>query len=194
MLAFVFAAWIATAWFIYLITVEQLVPQSVEEFITLAFTTPEGWAMIIAGNGIGFGFAVVALAISVVSFPMLVDRRVGWDVAMRTSVQFAQENPFTIGTWGLIIVGLLALGSIPLFAGLGIVLPVLDMQPGTCTPGRLNDDRLGSQYFAIAAAELPVTAAGDAANRSGRWRWPWTGTVCVSITYVSAAAMDDHHR
>jgi uncharacterized membrane protein len=124
-LAFVFIAWIATAWFIYSLTVGQLAPQSVEEFITLTFTTPEGWAMIIAGNGIGFGFAVVALAISVVSFPMLVDRRVGWADAMRTSIQVAQENPFTVGMWGLIVVGLLILGSIPLFAGLGIVLPVL---------------------------------------------------------------------
>ncbi|MGK2908694.1 MAG: DUF2189 domain-containing protein [Sphingobium sp.] len=124
-LAFIFIAWIATAWFIYSITVGQLVPQSVEEFIMLAFTTPEGWAMIIAGNGIGFGFAVVALGISVVSFPMLVDRPVGWDIALRTSVQVALENPFTVGMWGLIVVGLLILGSIPLFGGLGIVLPVL---------------------------------------------------------------------
>jgi len=41
------------------------------------FATPEGWTLIGLGSAIGFVFAVVALSISVVSFPLLLDRDVG---------------------------------------------------------------------------------------------------------------------
>ena len=40
-------------------------------------TTPPGWAMISIGIGVGFLFAIAALLISVISFPLLIDRDVG---------------------------------------------------------------------------------------------------------------------
>ncbi|HTH28563.1 MAG TPA: hypothetical protein VL918_08860, partial [Sphingobium sp.] len=69
--------------------------------------------------------AVLTLALSVVSFPMLVDRRVSWATAMRTSLRVTYENPITIAAWGLIVVGLLVLGALPALVGLAVVLPVL---------------------------------------------------------------------
>jgi Predicted integral membrane protein (DUF2189) len=41
------------------------------------FTTPSGWFLLVAGNGVGFVFAVVVLTISVISFPLLLDRDIG---------------------------------------------------------------------------------------------------------------------
>ena len=49
-------------------------PQSFTQFITTVFDTPQGWKLIGFGTGIGFVFAVLALSVSVVSFPMLLDR------------------------------------------------------------------------------------------------------------------------
>ena len=100
-------------------------PWTVSSFLRTLFTTAEGWTMIVAGNLAGLVFAVVTLAISVISFPMLVDRRVSWDVAARTSVRVAQKNPVTVAIWGLIVVALLVLGALPAFVGLTVVLPVL---------------------------------------------------------------------
>lgn len=101
-------------------------PASISAFLRDLFTTPEGWTMIVVGNLVGLVFAAVTLAISVVSFPMLIDRRrIGWEVALRTSVRLARKNPGTIALWGLIVVALLVLGSIPAFVGLAVVLPVL---------------------------------------------------------------------
>ena len=37
----------------------------------------EGWRLIILGNAVGFLFAVLVLTLSVVSFPLLLDRDVG---------------------------------------------------------------------------------------------------------------------
>jgi uncharacterized membrane protein len=124
-MAFLFAMWIVAAWYIYAVTLGPEAPQSVGSFLREVFSTSEGWTMIIVGNLVGLCFAILALAISVVSFPMLVDRPVGWKLAMMTSIRVAYENPFTIAVWGLIVVGLLVLGSLPALVGLAVVLPVL---------------------------------------------------------------------
>lgn len=101
-------------------------PASFSAFARDLFTTPQGWTMIVVGNLFGLVFAAVTLAISVVSFPMLIDRpRIGWDVALATSVRVTRKNPGTVALWGLIVVALLILGSIPAFVGLAVVLPVL---------------------------------------------------------------------
>jgi uncharacterized membrane protein len=69
--------------------------------------------------------AVVAGTISVVSFPMLLDRNVSLEIAVRTSARVVARNPLTMAVWGLIIAGSLVIGSIPLLLGLIFVMPVL---------------------------------------------------------------------
>jgi uncharacterized membrane protein len=75
--------------------------------------------------GVGFLFALLVLAISVVSFPLLLDRDVGLGTAVRTSVRAVVANPGPMAIWGLIVAGGLVIGSIPLFIGLVVVMPVL---------------------------------------------------------------------
>jgi uncharacterized membrane protein len=89
------------------------------------FTTGAGWAMIVLGVGVGFLFAVLVLTISVVSFPLLLDRDVGLLTAVATSVRAVMVNPGPMAAWGLIVAGGLVLGSIPALLGLIIVMPVL---------------------------------------------------------------------
>lgn len=121
----VFAAWLAAAWAIYAVTLGPAPPVSLTAFISDVFTTPAGWAMIVIGVGVGFLFAVLAFVISVVSFPLLLDRDVGLRAAVATSIHAVQSNPRTMTLWGLVVVGGLVLGSIPLLIGLAVVLPVL---------------------------------------------------------------------
>ena len=126
--AMLFLGWIGAAWFTYQWTVGQLGSEAVSSigaFLNAVFGTAEGWRMIIIGNLIGLCFAIVALAISVVSFPMIVDKKVNWGVAMRTSVRVAWNNPVTVAAWGLIVVALLVLGALPGLVGLAVVLPLL---------------------------------------------------------------------
>jgi len=89
------------------------------------FGTAAGWAMIVIGFGVGFLFAATVLAISVVSFPLLLDRAVGLPAAVVTSFHVVTANPGPIAVWGLIVAVSLALGSLPIFLGLVVVLPVL---------------------------------------------------------------------
>ena len=100
-------------------------PDSLSGFISDVLATPRGWALIILGHAIGFVFAAVVLSTTVVAFPLLLDRDVGAYEAIHTSVRAVLANPIPMAAWGLIVAVLLIVGSLPLFAGLAIVLPVL---------------------------------------------------------------------
>ncbi len=125
MLVAIFLVWIAVAQAIYVATFGYAPAASMPDFIRQVLTTPEGWTLTIVGNGIGFLFAVLVLTLSVVSFPLLLDRDVGVAVAILTSVRAVLANPFTMAVWGLIVAALLVIGSLPAFFGLAVVMPVL---------------------------------------------------------------------
>jgi uncharacterized membrane protein len=124
-LTVIFLFWMVTAYAIYDLTLGPLPPASTASFIHNVLMTGPGHELIEIGVGVGFLYAAVVLVISVVAFPLLLDRTVGVEVAVRTSVRAALTNPGPMALWGLIIAGGLVLGSIPLFVGLIIVLPVL---------------------------------------------------------------------
>jgi uncharacterized membrane protein len=117
--------WLIAAQWIYDITLGPGDPVSLSAFIRDVFATPAGWAMIVLGCGVGFGFALAVLVISSVAFPMMLDRNVTVDLAIRTSIRVAMVNKRAIALWGLIVAGLLVVGSIPALLGLIVVMPVL---------------------------------------------------------------------
>jgi uncharacterized membrane protein len=124
-LMIVFLIWLATAQWLYQSLFGSGSPESIGRFLSDILTTSEGWTLIIAGNGIGFLFAVLVLTISVVSFPLLLDRDVGAMVAIHTSVRAVLRNPLMMAAWGLFVAVTLVIGSLPFFIGLAVVLPVL---------------------------------------------------------------------
>jgi len=125
LLILIFLAWVGTAWAIYMRTLGPAMPSSIATFLHDVFRTPEGQTLIIVGMGTGFLFALLAMTISLVSFPLLLDRDTGLDTAIRTSAHAIVENPLPIAVWGMIVAGALLLGSIPLFVGLAVVVPIL---------------------------------------------------------------------
>jgi uncharacterized membrane protein len=120
-----FGVWIATADAIYIAIFGNAPAASIPDFATRILTTPQGWSLIIIGCGVGFLFAVVALCISVVAFPLMLDRHATAIDAIRTSLRAVMQNPLPMAAWGLIVAALLVVGSLPFFVGLCVVLPVL---------------------------------------------------------------------
>ena len=120
-----FGVWIATAQAIYVATFGYTPASDMPDFITRVLTTPQGWMLIVVGCGVGFLFALVALCISVVSFPLMLDRHANTADAMVTSIRVVTANPVPIAAWGLIVAALLVAGSLPLFLGLAVVVPLL---------------------------------------------------------------------
>jgi uncharacterized membrane protein len=125
LLLVIFAVWLATAHAIYVSIFGNAPASVIPDFVTRVLTTPEGWSLIVIGCGVGFLFATVALCISIVSFPLMLDRHAGMIDAMLTSLRVVAKNPVAVAAWGLIVAVLLVLGSLPFFLGLTIVMPLL---------------------------------------------------------------------
>ena len=125
LLLVLFGVWIGVANAIYVEIFGHAPAASIPDFATRVLTTPDGWLLVIVGCGVGFLFAVVALCVSVVSFPLMLDRHATAIDAIRTSLRAVMMNPIAMAGWGLIVAALLVIGSIPLFVGLAVVLPVL---------------------------------------------------------------------
>ena len=124
-LMLIYFAWLWAAWAIYDNIFDGVIPESVADFTSLILNTPAGLKLMIVGSGAGFAFAALVFTLSVISFPMLLDRDVSIMTAVQTSVRAVLVNPIIMAVWGLIIAGAMLLGSVPFFVGLAFVLPVL---------------------------------------------------------------------
>jgi uncharacterized membrane protein len=168
-----FAVWIGVAQTIYWLYFGYFVPESIGDFIRQVLNTPEGWRMILVGNAVGFLFALVAFAISVVAFPLLIDRRISAAEAAATSVRAVLHNPVTMLLWGVIVAVALFLGSLPFFVGLAVVVPVLGHATWHLYRKAVVDDR-PAREIQQAAPEAPRYAADFPSVLLTRWRRPRT--------------------
>lgn len=95
------------------------------ELVQALFTTPAGYGFLILGHIIGAGFALLVFSLSVVSFPLMVDRGTDFITALITSIRSVKANPQVMLPWGAFIAVLLLFGFVTFFLGLIIVLPIL---------------------------------------------------------------------
>lgn len=121
----IFMAWLVIAMGLYWALYGTQKQDSIVAFAEEVLTTERGWVLILLGNLVGFAFSLIALAVSAVSIPMLVDRDVDALTAIETSLALVRSNPQTMLLWGFIVAGLLVLGMLPLFVGLALVMPIL---------------------------------------------------------------------
>jgi uncharacterized membrane protein len=100
-------------------------PFSLNAFLHDVVFTGAGQTMIVVGIGTGFFFALLAMMISVVSFPLLIDRDVGLDTAIKTSFRAVIDNPGPMALWGAVVAACLTAGMALAFVGLMVAVPVL---------------------------------------------------------------------
>lgn len=125
MLLTLFVAWLLVADRLYVSLFGPEQPQSFSSFFQQVLGTRAGWTLIVVGHIIGFCFAVVVLATTVVAFPLLLDRDVGAVSAVETSLRATIANPVPVAFWGFIVAVCMMIGSIPVFAGLAVMMPIL---------------------------------------------------------------------
>jgi uncharacterized membrane protein len=173
----IFAIWIAVAQAIYIANFGYEPAASIPDFLDQVFTTRAGRMLIIVGNLVGFLFALAVLTMSVISFPLLLDRDVGAVEAVLTSVRVVATNPLMMAIWGLIVACLLVIGSLPLFFGLAVVVPVLGhstwhlyrkvVEPGPTSRQELPRPLRSRRY----AAQFPAALfTGEHANPADDYR------------------------
>ncbi|WP_438748132.1 DUF2189 domain-containing protein [Pararhizobium sp. O133] len=125
MLLAMFVAWLLVAQSLYAQLFGDVPPASMSAFFNQVVGTEQGWNLILVGNAIGLVFAIIVLSSVVVAFPLLLDRDVGAVAAIDTSIRATLANPVPVAVWGLIVAGGLVLGSIPVFVGLAVIMPIL---------------------------------------------------------------------
>lgn len=125
MLLVVFITWLLVAQTLYTQAFGDMPPASLSAFMHDILATESGFWLLLVGNLTGLFFAIVVLCTTVIAFPLLLDRDVGAYEAIHASVRAVAANPVEMAAWGVIVAVLLALGSLPVFAGLIVVLPIL---------------------------------------------------------------------
>lgn len=86
---------------------------------------PENIAFLITYTAVGGIFAGLIFVTSVISIPMIMDRRVDAVSAGLTSIRACLQNPGVMLWWGALITGLIVLAILPWFLGLLVIGPVL---------------------------------------------------------------------
>lgn len=120
-----YVSWLGLAQMLFFGTFGENYQNSTAAFLAEVFTTRHGWALIGYGNLLGFLFAYAAMAISVVSFPLALDKPVTTATAVKVSIIAFIGNFKVLVVWGLIVVLLLVLGTALFFVGLAFILPIL---------------------------------------------------------------------
>ncbi len=125
MLAILFVGWLMTAVALYGVFLGSEVPGTAAELFRQVFMTASGWQLLLSGTIVGFLYSVVVFVATVVSLPMMIDRRVTLARAVGTSLRAVQRNIKPMAVWYLMVAGLMVLGAVPLLIGLGVVAPIL---------------------------------------------------------------------
>jgi len=120
-----YVAWLYMAEMIFFGLFAENTPSTISAFVSELFSSRRGGALIVYGNFVGFLFACTAMAISVVAFPLALDKPVTSVTAMRVSVRAFIDNLAVLCVWGLIVVALLAVGAAFFLVGLAVALPIL---------------------------------------------------------------------
>ncbi|HYX47472.1 MAG TPA: DUF2189 domain-containing protein [Sphingomicrobium sp.] len=86
---------------------------------------PKNLDFILAWTALGGVFATIIFSVTVVSIPMILDRRTDAITAGLTSIRLVLDQPAVLLPWAAIIAILVVLAMLPGFAGLFVVGPVL---------------------------------------------------------------------
>jgi len=124
MLLAVFTLWLTAAQALYESLFGPSTPQTLGGLMNQILTEPGGMTLLITGTMLGALFAIFTLCTTVIAFPLLLDRDVGAFVAVETSFRAVMHNPVPMLAWGIIVGAGLFLGSLPLFVGLAVVIPI----------------------------------------------------------------------
>ena len=121
-----FGLWLAAAYQIGLATLGPETPPTLRMFMDQVFRSEASGALILGGVGVGFLFAALAFAISVVSVPLLLDRPdANVITVIATSIVAVRKNPATLGFWAVLIAGFAGAGLVTLYLGLIVTLPLI---------------------------------------------------------------------
>lgn len=122
---FVFIVWMYQVRVLFILCLGLKGFATFADFLHVLTSTSAGWLFLVLVHLDGLVFALLTFSLTVVSFPLLLEREHDFVTAMITSTKAVTTNPKTMISWGLIVAVMLLLAALPAFLGLIVVLPVL---------------------------------------------------------------------
>jgi uncharacterized membrane protein len=117
--------WMQIAFLLFMLFFGNAVFPPIESFIPTLLFTPHGLGLLVTGTAVGAAFAFLAFALSAISAPMLMDRKIDVISAVVASVSAIRANKPAMLLWAGLIAALVACGLAFLFVGLAIVFPLI---------------------------------------------------------------------
>ncbi|MEO6298212.1 MAG: DUF2189 domain-containing protein [Paracoccaceae bacterium] len=117
--------WLRAADLLYALFFGLLPFPGFDHILSQLLTTPRGWALIVTGSTVGGLFAAFAMAISLFSIPMLLERRVDALTALGTSFAMTIQNLRAVLPWCFIVTLGFALSAATGLLGLIVIFPLL---------------------------------------------------------------------
>lgn len=124
-LAFVYFAWVQVALLLFMLFLGSSPLPPASEFVPTLLFSQRGLGLLVTGTIVGGMFAALVFAISAVSVPLLMTRRIDAVTAAAVSVAAVTLNPKPMALWAALIAGFMALGIATLFVGMVFVFPLI---------------------------------------------------------------------
>ncbi len=124
-LLFLYLVWMRIAFMLLALFLgTQGLPPAREFMPTLLFT-PHGLGLLIVGTATGAVLAALGFAVTAISIPLLMDRKIDALTAMSKSFEAVIRNPKPMALWAVLIAGFIAMGMATLGLGLIVAFPLL---------------------------------------------------------------------
>ena len=122
---FVFWIWMYQIRLLVALFLGRLSFSTLDRFLTIVFTTTEGWIFLAVGHAVGAAISLGLFSITVISIPLLMERNIDFVTAMITSIKTVAASPAVLLGWGVVVTVSMLVACVPFFLGLLVVLPVL---------------------------------------------------------------------
>lgn len=122
---FIFWVWIYQVRLLLAIILQNQSFSTFDGFMDTIFTTYNGFIFLGIGTLVGAFLSTVLFTVTVISMPLLLDRKIDFVSAMVTSIKTVAHNPVVMLSWGAIIAVAMILSLVPAFLGLIFTLPIL---------------------------------------------------------------------
>lgn len=96
-----------------------------DNFFSTLYLSEQGRLFATASVTLGFLFALWAFSISVITVPMLIDRKIDGFTAIRISIKSVINNFWPMMIWALLIVTIVGIGMLTFYIGLLVALPLI---------------------------------------------------------------------
>jgi uncharacterized membrane protein len=124
-LAFAYFVWLQLAFLLFMLFFSTNPLPPAKDFVASILFSAHGLGLLAVGTMVGGMLALLVYAISVISVPLLMTRRIDAVSAMVASVAAVRQNPKPMLLWAVLIALFVTAGLVSLFVGLMFAFPLI---------------------------------------------------------------------